>query len=76
MYSIAGNLSKGLVVFRHYIYGSQIWSLAKLRSRKNDKCAICGVVVGTIAYRPITNRKNRSARICIKHIAPRGRNKR
>jgi hypothetical protein len=44
--------------------GRQIWSLCKLKSRKDAPCAICGASVGDEAYRPVTNLDNRMDRIC------------
>lgn len=66
MYTIVDCVS-GILFTEHPEYGPQVWSLVKLRTRKGDRCAICGLRVGEQAYRPVTNRGNRMMRICIRH---------
>ena len=51
-------------VLEHISCGVQVWVQTKVR--KNQKCAVCGKNhgVGASLFRPITNGKNRSERIC------------
>lgn len=46
-------------------YGKQLWNKSKLRRRAGDLCVICGIAVNGEAYRPMTNKKNRQARMCV-----------
>lgn len=67
-YNIVRCPSPGLMFTDHPDYGQQMWTLAKLTKKHiHDKCAICGLDVGTHAYRPITNLGNRMLRICQLH---------
>lgn len=55
------------VIFTVSKYGRQVWSLARLRSRKDNKCAVCGKPLGDKAYMPMSNAGNRMERICQNH---------
>ena len=60
--------ASGIIVTQHWQFGTQVWTLSKMtRKYQNDECAICNIVIGKKAYRPITNLSNRMKRICISH---------
>ena len=62
-------LADGIIRTRHPEHGEQIWSRSKLTYRhKNDPCAQCGLPVGDVALRPVTNKANRMKRICLRHL--------
>jgi len=54
---------------RHVDYGRQLWVTCHTRrnTRITRVCAICREHLQAIAYRPVTNKKNRADRICRKH---------
>jgi hypothetical protein len=63
-------LADGIIRTNHHEYGSQIWSRSKLtRRHKDDRCAQCGLKVGDVALRPVTNKSNRMKRICLRHLS-------
>lgn len=59
-----------LMLTSHSRYGQQLWSEADMTHKHiNDECAICGLVVGSRAFRPaMSNAGNRMERICLRHI--------
>ena len=67
-YAVVKMLDDELVQLTHPDYGSQVWSLIRIRrtrSRTTGRtCCICDnpVPPGTQAYAPITNRNNRGHR--------------
>jgi hypothetical protein len=62
-------LGDGIIGTSHPEYGVQIWARSRLTYRhKNDRCAQCGLPVGNIALRPVTNKANRMERICLRHL--------
>jgi len=68
MYQITLIPNDSLLITVHPEYGQQLWSTSRMTKLHNrDRCAICGAVVGSQAYRPITNKSNRMERICLRH---------
>lgn len=66
MYEIVGFHPMGMIV-RSDEYGDQLWCLAKMRTHKQSKCAICSLPIGHEGYRPFGNFSNRMRRICMRH---------
>lgn len=66
-YTILDYPSSGLVLTSHPEFGRQLWSSVKLRSHKSSLCVICNKPLNNIAYRPVTNLRNRGHRICLNH---------
>jgi len=63
-YTIKTRLNDEVIGVASLRYGSQLWTLAKLRRRKGEPCVLCGTKVKRYAFRPITNKGNRGRRIC------------
>lgn len=68
-YMIVKIFNEMMIGTDHPEYGRQLWGLAKLtKKHKGDLCAMCGLSVGTVAFRPSTNKSNRMKRICVRHL--------
>lgn len=63
VYHVTKRFDSGLVGLNHRRHGDQIWALCK--TRKHFVCAMAGTshLKGEMAFRPIGNAMNRSARI-------------
>lgn len=59
----------GSISTRHATHGDQVWTKGQITyKRKRTKCAMCGLEIGarhTQGYRPLTNKTNRTDRICV-----------
>ena len=69
LYLILTRLSPGLVVVRHPRFGRQMWALAALRQATT--CRVTGrpLAPGELAWRPMSNRGNRSHRLAREVLA-------
>lgn len=70
-YTIVEFLSEDMMGTWHPEFGKQLWVKSKMTRKHNkDKCAICDLIVGKQAFRPLTNKDNRMMRICLRHKNP------
>jgi hypothetical protein len=63
-YVVEQATTEGIAMLSHPRYYRQVWVRCQLR--KGCCCAVTGKMmpVGAVAYRPITNQRNRGERIC------------